>query len=70
LSGFEPQLSIDKTGDTSSSHISHNYSLVIYQNDGELIWQFGYGDYAASPPTTLFGEPVLAFFSGVTFPEP
>ncbi|KAJ4340762.1 hypothetical protein N0V95_007404 [Ascochyta clinopodiicola] len=79
LPGLEPpQLSINKTGTTSPGHIffpisgheAHNYSLVIYQEDGELIWQSGYGDYAAFRPTTLFGEPVLAFFSGVTFPEP
>ncbi|KAJ4308325.1 hypothetical protein N0V94_009406, partial [Neodidymelliopsis sp. IMI 364377] len=79
LPGFEPpQLAINKTGSTSPGHIffpisgheAHNYSLVIYQEDGELIWQSGYGDYAAFRPTTLFGEPVLAFFSGVTFPEP
>lgn len=79
LPGLEPpQLSINKTGITSPGHIflpisgneAHNYSLVIYQEDGSLIWQSPYGDYAAFRPTTLFGEPVLAFFSGVTFSEP
>ena len=79
LPGLEPpKLSINKTGLTSSGHIffpisghgAHNYSLVMYQEDGELIWQSGYGDYAAFRPTTLFGEPVLAYFSGITFPEP
>jgi hypothetical protein len=79
LPGLEPpQLAINKTGSTSPGHIffpisgheAHNYSLVIHQEDGELIWQSGYGDYAAFRPTTLFGEPVLAYFSGVTFPEP
>ncbi|CAN9186775.1 unnamed protein product [Alternaria alternata] len=77
--GFEPPvLSINKTGTTSPGQIlfplsgseSHNYSLNIFQEDGELVWQSGYGDYAAFRRTTLFGEPVLAYFAGVSFSEP
>jgi hypothetical protein len=77
--GFEPPvLSINKTGTTSPGQIlfplsgseSHNYSLNIFREDGELVWQSGYGDYAAFRRTTLFGEPVLAYFAGVSFSEP
>jgi hypothetical protein len=79
LPGLEPPvLSINKTGETypgmlffpQSGNEAHNYSLNIFREDGELVWVSGYGDYAAFRRTTLFGEPVLAFFSGVTFPEP
>jgi hypothetical protein len=71
-------LSINKTGTTSPGQIlfplsgseSHNYSLNIFREDGELVWQSGYGDYAAFRRTTLFGEPVLAYFAGVSFSEP
>ncbi|KAG9193672.1 hypothetical protein G6011_03707 [Alternaria panax] len=48
---------------------AHNYSLNIFQEDGELVWQSGYGDYAAFRRTTLFGEPVLTYFAGVSFTE-
>jgi hypothetical protein len=80
LPGFEPpQLEIS-TANTStapgliffptSGNGAHNYSLNIYQQDGELVWQSGLGDYAAFRPTTLFGEPVLALWTGISFPEP
>ncbi|KAI4621100.1 uncharacterized protein J4E87_006728 [Alternaria ethzedia] len=77
--GFEPPvLSVNKTGDTSPGVITfpqsgsgaHNYSLNIFQEDGELIWQSGYGDYAAFRVSELFGEPVLAYFSGISLTEP
>ena len=79
LPGLEPPvLSINKTGETSpgilffpqSGREAHNYSLNIFREDGELVWVSGYGDYAAFRRTMLFGEPVLAFFKGITFPEP
>jgi hypothetical protein len=79
LPGYEPPvLSVNKTGDSSpgllffpqSGAEAHNYSLNIFCPDGELVWQSDYGDYAAFRPTTLFGEPVLAFFKGVSFSEP
>ncbi|KAF2646013.1 hypothetical protein P280DRAFT_544443 [Massarina eburnea CBS 473.64] len=77
--GFEPpQLEITKNGTTSPGLLffpqdgdtAHNHSLNIFREDGELVWQSGYGDYAAFKPQTLFGEPVLAMFSGITFSEP
>ncbi|CAE7015097.1 hypothetical protein CFE70_002616 [Pyrenophora teres f. teres 0-1] len=79
LPGVEPPvLSINKTGETSPGLIffpqsggeAHNYSLNIYREDGELVWASGYGDYAAFRSTMLFGEPVLAYFKGISFPEP
>jgi hypothetical protein len=79
LPGVEPPvLSINKTGEISPGMLlfplsgdgAHNYSLNVYRDDGELVWASGYGDYAAFQRTTLFGEPVLAFFQGVTFSEP
>ncbi|KAL5378940.1 hypothetical protein DPSP01_008746 [Paraphaeosphaeria sporulosa] len=80
LPGFEPpQLEIATINESTapgliffpiSGNGAHNYSLNIYQQDGELVWQSGYGDYAAFKPTTLFGEPVLAAWSGISFPEP
>ena len=73
-----PVLSINKTGETSpgmlffpqSGSEAHNYSLNIFREDGELVWVSGYGDYTAFRRTMLFGEPVLAFLKGITFPEP
>ncbi|KAA8624964.1 Arylsulfotran-2 multi-domain protein [Pyrenophora tritici-repentis] len=79
LPGLEPPvLSINKTGETSPGMIffpqsgsgAHNYSLNIFREDGELVWVSGYGDYAAFRRTTLFGEPVLAYFKGISFAEP
>jgi hypothetical protein len=79
LPGLEPSvLSINKTGETSPGMLffpqsgmeAHNYSLNIFREDGELVWVSDYGDYAAFRRTELFGEPVLAYFKGVTFPEP
>lgn len=79
LPGLEPPvLSINKTGDTSPGMIffpqsggeAHNYSLNIFREDGELVWVSGYGDYAAFRPTTLFGQPVLAYNKGISFTEP
>jgi hypothetical protein len=79
LPGLEPPvLSINKTGETSpgllffpqSGGEAHNYSLNIFREDGELVWVSGYGDYTVFRRTTLFGEPVLAFFKGVSFTEP
>ncbi|KAJ4346808.1 uncharacterized protein N0V89_010740 [Didymosphaeria variabile] len=79
LPGFEPpQLEITQNASAAPGLIffpisgdgAHNYSLNIYDQDGELVWQSGYGDYAAFRPTELFGEPVLAAWSGISFPEP
>ncbi|KAJ4293610.1 hypothetical protein N0V90_008893 [Kalmusia sp. IMI 367209] len=79
LPGYEPpQLKVTKNGTTSPGLLffpqngngAHNFSLNIFQEDGELVWQSGYGDYAAFRPTELFGEPVLAAWGGISFPEP
>lgn len=77
--GFEPpQLNITKNGATSPGLLffpqnglgAHNHSLNIFREDGELVWQSDYGDYTAFKPQTLFGEPVLALWNGISFPEP
>ncbi|KNG47795.1 hypothetical protein TW65_05395 [Stemphylium lycopersici] len=73
-----PLLSVNKTGETSPGMLffpqsggeAHNYSLNIFREDGELVWVSGYGDYAAFRPTTLFGQPVLAYNKGISFTEP
>lgn len=80
LPGFEPpELEISTISGTTALVIilfpmsgsgTHNYSPNIYQQDGELVWQSGYGDYAAIKPTTRFGEPALAAGSSIGFPEP
>ncbi|KAF2448854.1 hypothetical protein P171DRAFT_452544 [Karstenula rhodostoma CBS 690.94] len=80
LPGFEPpQLEISTVEGSRAPGLiffpisgsgAHNYSLNIYRQDGELVWQSGYGDYAAFKPTTLFGGLFLALWSSISFPEP
>lgn len=60
-----PKPQVTKSGPTSPGLLffpqngqgAHNHSLNIFREDGDLVWQSGYGDYAAFKPQTLFGEP-------------
>ncbi|KAI8960637.1 ASST-domain-containing protein [Daldinia sp. FL1419] len=73
-----PLLKISKSGPTSPGYLffnqngeyAHNYSLFIMSDDGELVWQSGYGDYSAFRTQTFEGKPVLTFFNGVSLGEP
>src|SRR5262245_12058428 len=71
--GYEPpKPKVSKNGTTSPGLLffpqngleAHNHSLNIFHEDGELVWQSEYGDFAAFRPQTLFGEPVLAAWGG------
>ncbi|KAH8203939.1 hypothetical protein TruAng_001881 [Truncatella angustata] len=73
-----PVLDITKYGTTSPGYLffdqngnyAHNYSLFIMTDEGDLIWQGGYGDFSAFKAQTLDGKPVITFFNGVTWSEP
>ncbi|KAL0938209.1 uncharacterized protein CTRU02_207940 [Colletotrichum truncatum] len=73
-----PSLKVTQTGDIADGHLffdqsgsgAHNYSMFIMSNDNELIWEGAYGDISAYRPQILDGEPVLTYFTGITFPEP
>ncbi|GAW17298.1 hypothetical protein ANO14919_067540 [Xylariales sp. No.14919] len=73
-----PVLDITKYGPTSPGYLffdqngnyAHNYSLFIMTDDGDLVWQGGYGDFAGFRAQVLDGEPVITFFNGVTWSEP
>ncbi|KAI0532304.1 Arylsulfotransferase-domain-containing protein [Xylaria digitata] len=73
-----PVLNITKYGPTSPGYLffdqngeyAHNYSLFIMTDDGDLVWQGGYGDFSAFKAQELDGEIVITFFNGVSYAEP
>ncbi|KAF9869410.1 hypothetical protein CkaCkLH20_13127 [Colletotrichum karsti] len=73
-----PSLKITQTGEIAEGHLffdqsgsgGHNYSVFIMDNGNELIWEGTYGDISAYRAQVLDGEPVITYFTGITFPEP
>jgi hypothetical protein len=73
-----PALQITKNGTTHPGYLfftqdgsyGHNYSRFIMTDDGELVYQAGYGEYTDFRTQELDGKAVLSFFDGITFSEP
>ncbi|KAK6067198.1 X-Pro dipeptidyl-peptidase [Seiridium cupressi] len=73
-----PVLDITKYGPTAPGYLffdqngnyGHNYSLFIMSDEGELVWEGGYGDFSAFKAQTFEGQSVLTFFNGLTLLEP
>lgn len=73
-----PVLEVTKYGPTQPGYLfftqdgsyGHNYSRFIMSDDGELVYQDGYGEFTDFRTQQLDGEAVLSFFNGITFSEP
>lgn len=73
-----PALEITKNSPTTPGYLffdqngnyGHNYSLFIMTDDGDLVWQSGYGDWSAFRAQIFEDKPVITAFKGVTWSEP